>query len=80
MGRWGAVYPFDDRSSKHSDFSRLPGVLRSIDASVRSYDRSAVRNSAALGRGAERASTRVSTLGAADAGNDGPDGISEAAE
>ena len=34
-----------------------------------------VRDSAALGRDAERAPAGVPTLGAADAGSDGPDGI-----
>ena len=55
---------------------RRPGF---IGAQLRRYDGSALRDGATLGRKSKRTSPGVSALGAADARNDGPDRISEAA-
>jgi hypothetical protein len=55
---------------------RRPGF---ICAQLRRYDGSALRDGAALGRKSNRAPPGVPALGAADARNDGPDCIPEAA-
>jgi hypothetical protein len=47
-------------------------------APLRRYDRRGIRDGATLGRGTKWAPVCVPALGSADAGNDGPDGISEA--
>ena len=78
---WARCAAFDQRSSHElSSFSRPPRRPGSLGAPVRRHDGSAIRDGAALGCGAERPPTGVSALGAADAGNDGPDGITVPAE
>jgi hypothetical protein len=70
----------DWSSREYSEFSLPPRCPRPIGTRVRRYDGGAVRDSAAPGRDTEWAPAGVSTLAAADAEDDGRNGITEATE
>ena len=72
--RHDTIGPTMDRATSRSRLGVLTLSVRGFGATPEGV----VRESAALGRDAERAPAGVPTLGAADAGSDGPDGISEA--
>ena len=56
-----------------------PWCPRPVGAPLRRHDGGKIRDSATLGRCAERAPAGIPALGPADAGNDGPDGIAQSA-